>query len=79
MQHRRLNEPQDLFDDIGTFRYNTPFLKFSETPLGIRKPAVALGEDNDYVYRDVLGYSDAEIDGFRERGHIGMDYDPEIP
>ena len=79
VQHRQLNEPLDLYDDVGTFRYNRPFLRFSETPLRIRKPPVALGEDNEYVYRDVLGYSDSEIAGLRERGHIGMDYDPEIP
>ena len=79
VQHRRLNEVHDLFDDIGSFRYNTPFMRFSETPLSIRKPAVALGEDNEYVYREVLGYSESEIEGLRERGHIGMDYDPEIP
>lgn len=79
VQHRGLNERQELFDDVGSFRYNTPFMRFSETPLSIRKPAVALGEDNDYVYREVLGYSASEFEGFRERGHIGMDYDPEIP
>ena len=79
VQHRGLNERHELFDDVGSFRYNTPFMRFSETPLSIRKPAVALGEDNDYVYREVLGYSASEFEGFRERGHIGMDYDPEIP
>ena len=79
VQHRGLNETHELFDGIGPYRYNTPFMKFSETPLSIRKPAVALGEDNEYVYRDVLGYSEAEFEGFRARGHIGMDYDPDIP
>ena len=79
VRHRQLNETLDLFDDIGSFRYNRPFMRFSETPLGIRKPPVALGEDNDYVYREVLGYSDSEINGFIDRGHIGMDYDPDIP
>ena len=79
VRRRELNEPHTLYDNIGEFRFNTPFLKFSETPLTIRKPPVALGEDNDYVYRDVLGYSESEIAGFRERGHIGMDYDPDIP
>ena len=79
VQHRRLNERQALHDDIGDFRYNRPFLKFSETPLGIRKPPVALGEDNGYVYREVLGYSESEVEGLQARGHIGMDYDPDIP
>ncbi len=79
VEHRQLNEAHELYDGVGTFRFNKPFFRFSETPLGIRKPPVALGEDNDYVYREVLGYSDDEIAGFVERGHIGMDYDPEIP
>ena len=78
VQHRELNESLELFDDVGSFRFNRPFMRFSETPLGIRKPPVALGEDNEYVYREVLGYSEAEIAGLRERGHIGMDYDAEI-
>jgi len=79
VEHRGLNERRELFDEVGAFRFNTPFLKFGETPLSIRKPPVALGEDNEYVYREVLGYSAAEIEGLRERGHIGLDYDPEIP
>ena len=79
VQHRELNERHTLYDDVGEFRFNKPFLRFSETPLGIRKPPVALGEDNDYVYREVLGYSEAEIEGLRDRGHIGMDYDADIP
>jgi hypothetical protein len=28
----------------------------------VRKPPVRLGEDNDYVYRDVLGLSEVEYD-----------------
>ena len=79
VQHRELNEVHELYDGVGAFRFNKPFIRFSETPLGIRKPPVALGEDNEYVYREVLGYSEAEVAGLRERGHIGMDYDPEIP
>ena len=81
VQHRRLNEARHLFDDIGSFRYNTPFMRFSETPLSIRKPAVALGEDNEYVYRKVLGYSEVGArrpprarthrDGLRPRHPLG--------
>ena len=38
-----------------------------------------LGQDNEYVYKEVMGYSDAEYRGFEERGHIGTEYDADIP
>lgn len=48
---RGLYQPQTLYDQVGTFRFNTPFLRFSETPTSVRQPPVAFGEHNDYVYR----------------------------
>ena len=78
VQARGLNQQMSLYDGIGPFRFNAPFFRFESTPTGLRKAPVALGEDNDYIYGEVLGYSEAEIAGFRERGQIGMDYDPEI-
>ena len=79
VQSRGLNQPLTLHDGIGPFRFNTPFFRFSETPTEMRKAPVAMGEDNDYIYGEVLGYSAEEIAGFRERGQIGMDFDPDIP
>ena len=79
VQARGLNTEWTLHDGVGPYRFNTPFYRFSETPVDAHKAPAALGEDNDYVYCDVLGYSDAEVAEFVERGHIGMDYDPEIP
>ena len=38
----------------------------------------ALGEDNEYVYKEVMGYSDEEYADFERMGHIGMDYDPSV-
>ena len=43
------------------------------------KPPAALGEDNEYVYGEVLGYSAEEIAAMEAEGRIGRDYDPEIP
>ena len=40
--------------------------------------APLLGEDNEYVYKELLGFSDEEYRRFEEVGHIGMDYDPSI-
>lgn len=48
--------------------------KMSTTPGHIRSGACYLGEHNDYVYRDVLGMSDADIERLRQAGHIGDTY-----
>ena len=78
VQARGLNEELTLADGVGPFRFNRPFYRFSETPLDIYKPPVALGEDNEYVYGEVLGYSGDEIAAFEAAGQIGRDYDPDI-
>ena len=64
--------------DTGTYRYPTTPFKLSDTPLGIRRGPVMLGQDNDYVYREVLGVSDEEFDTLTEEGHIGTEYVPEV-
>ena len=46
---------------------------------GPRRHAPRLGEDNEYIYKSVLGYSDEEYAEFDAKGHIGMDFDPSIP
>jgi hypothetical protein len=38
-----------------------------------------LGEHNEYVYKEILGYSDAEYKHFEDTGHAGMDYDASLP
>ena len=65
VQARGLNTEWTLHDGVGPYRFNTPFYRFSETPVDAHKAPAALGEDNDYVYCDVLGYSDAEGGGIR--------------
>jgi hypothetical protein len=45
----------------------------------VRQAPVALGEHNEYVYRELLGVSDAEYERLRAAGHISMDFDPSIP
>ncbi len=76
---RGLYQPQMLFDGAGPFRFNTPFIRLSETPTGVRQAPVALGEHNDYVYRELLGVDDAEYDRLVAAGHISMDFDASIP
>jgi len=61
---------QDLFEDpqvkhgehfrilqhkvIGPHAYNAPSYRLSKTPCNIWKAAPTLGEDNDYVYKEIL-------------------------
>ena len=78
VQARGLNQPQTLHDDVGSFLFNVPFYRFSETPVGTDKPPVALGEDNEYVYKEVIGLSDAEYDALLESGQVGLDFDDSI-
>jgi crotonobetainyl-CoA:carnitine CoA-transferase CaiB-like acyl-CoA transferase len=43
-------------------------------PLAWWRGAPALGEDNEYVYRGLLGIDDAEYAALQRDGHIGQDY-----
>ena len=40
----------------------------SETPLGIRRGPVMFGQDNEYVYRELLGYSVEEYAALKQQG-----------
>ena len=39
---------------------------------------MALGEHNEYVYKELLGVSDAEYQRLIDAGHIAMDFDASI-
>jgi crotonobetainyl-CoA:carnitine CoA-transferase CaiB-like acyl-CoA transferase len=39
------------------------------------RPAPCLGQDNEYVYKDILGFSDDEIAGMLIEGVITTDAD----
>jgi crotonobetainyl-CoA:carnitine CoA-transferase CaiB-like acyl-CoA transferase len=76
---RGVYQPQTMFDQVGTYRFVAPFFRMPETPITVRQPAVAMGEHNDYVYREVIGVTEAEYEGLKQRGHVSMDFDPSIP
>ncbi len=59
--------------DTGTFRYPGFPYRFSETPLTVRRGPVLLGEDNEYVYKELLGVSDSEYADLEREGHIGTE------
>ncbi len=65
--------------EVGTHMYPGCAFKISGAPFRVRKPPVRLGEDNDYVYREVLGLTEEEYDHLKELGHIGMDFAPHVP
>lgn len=64
--------------DAGTHMYPGMPWKMSRTPLGIRTPAVRLGEHNQYIYKELLGYSQEEYRELETEGHIGTEYAPHI-
>ena len=46
---------------IGDVGYETPAWRFSDTPPPQPSHAPLLGQDNEYVYRELLGYSEEEF------------------
>jgi len=64
--------------DTGTHLYPGAPYKMSETPPKIRRGPVRLGEDNRYVYQELLGYTPEEYAILEEEGHIGMEYHPDV-
>jgi len=45
---------------MGHRAYDGPSFRLSETPAELTKSAPLLGEDNEYVYKDIVGMSDEE-------------------
>jgi crotonobetainyl-CoA:carnitine CoA-transferase CaiB-like acyl-CoA transferase len=64
-----LNHPE-----CGTHLYPGLPWKMSNTPAYLRRPPPRLGEDNEYVYKKVIGVSDEEYAELEREGHIGMDF-----
>jgi crotonobetainyl-CoA:carnitine CoA-transferase CaiB-like acyl-CoA transferase len=59
----------------GAHPYLKPIIgRMSKTPLTIRRAAPSLGQDNDYVYKDVLGYSEEEYQWFVANDHAGQQF-----
>ena len=61
-------------DDIGTHHYPGPLFQFAGTPNPLRRAPCRLGEDNDYVYRNLLGLSESRRQQLAELGEIGTGY-----
>jgi crotonobetainyl-CoA:carnitine CoA-transferase CaiB-like acyl-CoA transferase len=65
-------------EECGTHLYPGLGFRLSGTPNNLRLPPVRLGEQNEYVYKQLLKVSDDEYMELEQEGHIGMDYAPEV-
>jgi crotonobetainyl-CoA:carnitine CoA-transferase CaiB-like acyl-CoA transferase len=80
----RHHNARDFFHAIehpetGTQLHVGPAWRMRDTPFPTPRHAPRLGEDNEYVYRQLLGFSQEQYRAFEAAGHIGMDYDPSVP
>ena len=55
--------------ELGSFHYEAPPFELSETP-SEQYPSPLLGEHNRYVFGEILGMSDAEIDELTKQGVV---------
>jgi crotonobetainyl-CoA:carnitine CoA-transferase CaiB-like acyl-CoA transferase len=60
--------------EFGAYRYPGLNVKMSQFPNHLRRHPVRLGEDNEYVYRELLGVTSQEYEDLERRGHIGTEY-----
>ncbi len=84
-----VKNPKDLLEDPqlkhrGHFQYrehqiigpvpnHTQAFKLSKTPAQVNRSAPCLGQDNEYIYKEILGYSDDEISDLYAEGVITVD------
>jgi len=54
-----------------------PAYRFSKSDIDLRTPPCLFGEHNDYVYRDLLGMDEHEIERLRAEGHVADTFAPE--
>lgn len=65
-------------EELGTHFYPGPLWETNKAPNILKSAPCRLGEHNEYVYRELLGLSQVEIDILKDNGHISMDYDPDV-
>ena len=59
--------------DAGSHEYPGAPARLARTPLGTGRATPTLGQDNEYVLRDLLGKSEAEIAKLRAERVVGVD------
>lgn len=63
---------------VGTHRYPGYLFKIRNTTDEVKLPPPRLGEHNEEVYLDLLGYSREEYSALVKRGLVGTRYPPEV-
>ncbi len=53
--------------EVGTKQHIGIPWQMSKTPLAVRKPAPTLGQDTEYVLREILGYSGEEVAALKDQ------------
>ena len=64
-----------MHKEIGPMAYRAPAYKLSKTPAELYRAGPCLGEDNEYVYGQILGFSDDEIAELLAEGVITTEAD----
>ena len=65
-------------EDYPETDFGSPPFHFSKSDVQIRSAPCALGQHNDYVYRELLGFSEEDIARLTAEGHIATSYSPEV-
>lgn len=74
LKHRQHFQTVD-HPEIGPHTIEIPSMHFSKVPHQPQKPAPLIGEHTDYVFRELLGYTDDEVADFLINGIITTDED----
>ena len=61
--------------EIGPHSYHAPAYRLSETPHDLKSPGPCLGQHNEFVYKEILGFSDDDIADMIAEGVITTEYD----
>jgi len=61
--------------EIGPHSYHAPAYRLSETPHEMKSPGPCLGQHNELVYKEILGFSEDEIADMIAEGVITTAYD----
>lgn len=77
IKERRFFEPLN-HAEMGTYSYPGISYRMSKTKNQLRRATCRFGEDNEYVYKKVIGVSDEEYRVLGMDGHIGTDYIPTL-
>jgi crotonobetainyl-CoA:carnitine CoA-transferase CaiB-like acyl-CoA transferase len=63
---------------VGRFPYPGLIWRMAETPNRLRRSPATLGQDNEYVYRELLGLAAEELADLERRGLVGTTYPPRV-